>query len=59
MPQVECCHFEVYAGQAEAGEHGVAHVVVTRLTGNLHSQGYIVTTDNFYTSNALATSLLE
>ena len=53
------CHFEVYTGQAIAGEEGLTHAVVTRLTVNLHNQEYIVTTDNFYTSNALATSLLE
>ena len=33
------CDFEVYTGQAEAGE-GLTHAVVTRLTDELHQQGY-------------------
>ena len=39
------------------GEVGLTQAVVTSLMEDYHLQNYVVFTDNFYTSPALATSL--
>ena len=39
------------------GEVGLTQAVVTSLMEDYHLQNYVVCTDNFYTSPALATSL--
>ena len=51
--------FELYTGQVEASAQGLTHDVVSRLCGSLHNNNHILFTDNYYTSAALATSLLE
>ena len=54
------CKFEIYTGQAGANDcDGLTHAVVLRLTEHLAGAGRILFTDNFYTSPALAESLLE
>ena len=54
------CKFEIYTGQAGANDgEGLTHAVVLRLTDHLADAGRILFTDNFYTSAALAESLLE
>ena len=55
------CNFDLYTGQtddANEGE-GLTHGVVLRVTEHLANAGRVVYTDNFYTSPALAQSLLE
>ena len=52
------CDFEVYTGQAEAGDDGLTHDV-RRLTGRLDHLGYIFVTDNFYTSATLGKTMTQ
>ena len=55
------CNFDLYTGQtddANEGE-GLTHGVVLRVTEHLANAGRVLYTDNFYTSPALAQSLLE
>ena len=50
--------FEVYTGQAEAGDDGLTHDVRC-LIDRLDRQGCIFVTDNFYTSAALGETLTQ
>ena len=57
------CNFSIYTGQGQGdgdGE-GLTHRVVVRLTQDLQleNQAYVLFTDNFCTSPALAASLRE
>lgn len=49
-------NFEVYTGQQPGGENGLTHAVVMRLVSDVRA-GSVIYTDNFYTSETLATSL--
>ena len=52
-------NFELYTGQGPAAsEYGKTYDLVLRLLQPLLDQGYHLYTDNYYTSNDLATSLL-
>ena len=52
------CSFELYTGRAPAhGEHSITHDLVMRLMSPYLHQGYILFTDNYYTSQALALTL--
>ena len=56
------CKFDLYTGgQTDDAneEEGLTHGVVLRVTEHLANAGRVVYTDNFYTSPALAQSLLE
>ena len=53
------CDFEVYTGQAEAGDDGLTHDVVRRLADRLDHQGYIFVTDNFDTSASLGKTMTQ
>ena len=66
------CDFEVYTGQAEAGDDGLTYTgqaeagddgltydVVRRLTDRFDHQGYTFVTDNFYTSAALGETMTQ
>ena len=51
--------FEMYCGQVDVvSEHGLTYDVVMRLFSALLNQGYCLYTDNYYTSNVLATTSL-
>ena len=53
------CNFELYAGQTEAvGEHGVTHNDIMQLVEPSSQQGHQLYTDHYYTSQALAESLI-
>ena len=53
------CYFEMYTGQnVPPGEHGLTHDLVMRLMQPYVGQGYRLFTDNYYTSHALAESLI-
>ena len=55
MPDID-----VYTGAIpNQGEVGLTQAVVERITQEYHGQGYVVFTDNFYTSQSLANSLLQ
>ena len=52
-------NFELYTGQGPAAsEYGKTYDLVLHLLQPLQDQGYPLCTDNYYTSNDLATSLL-
>jgi len=54
-----CYDFMIYSGQEVPGERdvGMTQRVVEQLSQPLQNQGYVMFTDNFYTSGALAKSL--
>ena len=55
------CNFSIYTGQGQGDgdSEGLTHRVVVRSTQDLQleNHGYVLFTDNFYTSPALAASL--
>ena len=56
-----CFNYSIYTGQEINGQTdvGLTQRVVQDLTSSLHHQGHIVYTDNFYTSEKLATAMQE
>ena len=56
-----CFDFQIYTGQEINGQTdvGLTQRVLQDLTSDLHKQGYVIHTDNFYTSEKLATALMK